>query len=103
MSLPKNDIDIVFSRLRKQFPKKDDFFESHCLESSKKKYSLIKFILGKGNKYKALISAGIHGDEPSGVETVCKFLENNQFKKFSKKSSFLFFCFCLISFLSICL
>ena len=85
MNLPKNDIDIIFSRLGKKFTNENDFFESHSLESSKKKYSLIKFILGKGNKYKALISAGIHGDEPSGVETICKFLENNQFEKFSKE------------------
>jgi predicted deacylase len=31
----------------------------------------VKFVLGEGNQRKALISAGIHGDEPSGVETIC--------------------------------
>jgi murein peptide amidase A len=85
MGLQKNDIEIIFSRLRKYLLKEDDFFELYALKSSNNRYSIIKFILGKGNKHKALISAGIHGDEPSGVETICKFLENNQFKKFSEE------------------
>jgi murein peptide amidase A len=46
-------------------------------------YSLVKFVLGEVNKRKVLISAEIHGDEPSGVETICALLENNQLKSFS--------------------
>ena len=46
-------------------------------------HSLVKFVLGKGNRLKAMISAGIHGDEPSGVEAICSFLENNRFDNFS--------------------
>jgi len=38
-------------------------------------YPLIRIVLGQGNPYRVLISAGIHGDEPAGVETVCTFLE----------------------------
>jgi len=37
-------------------------------------YPLIKIVIGKGNPRRALISAGIHGDETGGVETIVKFL-----------------------------
>ena len=50
--------------------------ESHTFEDSKEKYSLLKFILGEGNKRKALMSTGIHGDEPGGVEAICIFIES---------------------------
>lgn len=63
MGLQKNDIEIIFSRLRKYLLKEDIFFELYSLKSSNNRYSIIKFILGKDNKHKALISAGIHGDE----------------------------------------
>ena len=63
MGLQKNDIEKKISRLRKDLPKEDDFFELYSLKSSNNRYSIIKFILGKDNKHKALISAGIHGDE----------------------------------------
>ena len=83
MSLPLNNIEKVLSRLRKQLPEGSKFLESNPLITPKKEYSLVKFILGEGNKRKALISAGIHGDEPGGIESICAFLENNQFEKFS--------------------
>ena len=40
----------------------------------------IKIILGNHNPRKALISAGIHGDEPAGIETICSFVENGRYK-----------------------
>ncbi|MFQ5444535.1 MAG: M14 family metallocarboxypeptidase [Nitrospinales bacterium] len=42
-------------------------------------YPFQKIVIGKGNRRKALISAGIHGDEPAGVETLCAFLEQNHY------------------------
>lgn len=42
-------------------------------------YPLIKIVLGKGNSRRALISAGIHGDEPGGVESVLSFLQHDRF------------------------
>lgn len=42
-------------------------------------YPIQKIVLGKGNPRKALISAGIHGDEPAGLETLCAFLEQNHY------------------------
>jgi murein peptide amidase A len=53
------------------------------LKTPDKEYSLVKFVLEEGNRRKALISAGIHGDEPSGVETIWAFLENKRFENFS--------------------
>ena len=32
--------------------------------------------MGEGNKRKTLIYAGIHGEEPGGVEAICKFIES---------------------------
>ncbi|MBC8288456.1 MAG: M14 family metallocarboxypeptidase [Nitrospinae bacterium] len=83
MNSPLNDIEIIFSRLRKQLPEKNGLLTSYPLETPDKNYSLGKFVLGEGNRRKALISAGIHGDEPGGVETICNFLENNRFERFS--------------------
>ena len=40
---------------------------------------LIKIVLGKENPRRALISAGIHGDEPGGVETIVKFLQESRY------------------------
>ena len=42
-------------------------------------YPLIKIVLGKGNSLRALISAGIHGDEPGGIESILKFLKNSEY------------------------
>jgi len=42
-------------------------------------YPLIKIVLGKGNSLRALISAGIHGDEPGGIESILNFLKNNEY------------------------
>ena len=70
MQLPLNDIEVIFSRIFKQLTE-TGFAKSLPLYTLKKEYSLVKFVLGEGNQRKALISAGIHGDEPSGVETIC--------------------------------
>ena len=40
---------------------------------------LIKIVLGKGNSLRALISAGIHGDEPGGIESIINFLKNSNY------------------------
>ena len=42
-------------------------------------YPLIKIVLGKGNSLRALISAGIHGDEPGGIESIINFLKNSEY------------------------
>ena len=45
-------------------------------------YSVEKIILGEGNPKRVLISAGIHGDEPAGVETICSFIEKKEYSKY---------------------
>ena len=82
MNLPLNDIEIIFSRISKQLTN-TGFAKSLSLDTADKEYSLVNFVLGEGNQRKALISAGIHGDEPSGVETICALLENKRFESFS--------------------
>ena len=83
MNSKKNDIEIIYSRLRKHLPGENGFATNLLMETPEKKYSLVKFILGEGNRRKAMISAGIHGDEPSGVEVICSFLQNNRFENFA--------------------
>jgi murein peptide amidase A len=82
LQLPLNDIEVIFSRILKQLTE-TGFAKSFPLYTLEKEYSLVKFVLGEGNQRKALISAGIHGDEPSGMETICALLENNRFESFS--------------------
>jgi predicted deacylase len=38
-------------------------------------YSLMRITLGSGAPRRVLLSAGMHGDEPAGVETLCEWLE----------------------------
>ena len=52
------------------------------LPAKNREYPLIKIVLGKGNPRRILISGGIHGDEPAGVETICAFLEDKLYKNF---------------------
>jgi murein peptide amidase A len=81
----KNDFEIICSRLRKSSPGSTSLVEYYELPTPEKTYSLIKIITGKGNGRRALISAGIHGDEPSGVEGICSFLEKTQYKLFTSE------------------
>ena len=58
MNSKKNDIEIIYSRLRKHLPGENGFATNLLMETPEKKYSLVKFILGEGNRRKAMISAG---------------------------------------------
>jgi murein peptide amidase A len=42
-------------------------------------YPIEKIVLGHGHSRRVLISAGIHGDEPAGVETICSFVEGKKY------------------------
>ena len=52
------------------------------IKNSNHIYPFNKLTLGKNKTKRVLISAGIHGDEPAGVETVCAFLESGLYKPF---------------------
>lgn len=50
-----------------------------------KPYPLVKIILGEGSPNKVLLAAGIHGDEPAGVDSLCVFLKEKRYKRFIDK------------------
>ncbi|GJL78245.1 MAG: hypothetical protein NPINA01_12340 [Nitrospinaceae bacterium] len=52
------------------------------IEDRSVSHPIEKIVLGHGNSKRVLISAGIHGDEPAGVETICSFIEGREFLKF---------------------
>ena len=58
------------------------------IKNSKNNYPFIKITLGQNQSKRILISAGIHGDEPAGIETICAFLESRKYKKYLNKWSF---------------
>ncbi|NIQ01678.1 MAG: DUF2817 domain-containing protein, partial [Nitrospinaceae bacterium] len=45
-------------------------------------YPLCAVSLARGGSHRVLISAGIHGDEPAGVEALCHFLERREYRSF---------------------
>jgi succinylglutamate desuccinylase len=48
--------------------------------ASNRHYPFYKIILGRGNLKRVLISAGIHGDEPAGIETIINFICNKLYQ-----------------------
>ena len=78
-----NNFDSILHRLEKIFPKQDCIETLHTLQTPLRTYPLIKIVVGRGNSRRALISAGIHGNEPGGVETILKFLENDFYSTFT--------------------
>ena len=54
-------------------------------QTSAGNYPLIKIVLGKGKSFRALISAGIHGDEPGGIESILNFLRNKEYLDYINK------------------
>ena len=77
-----NNFDSILKRLKKILPKTINIETVHTLRTPSKNYPLIKFSVGNGNFRRALISAGIHGDEPGGIETILKFFENKFYSKY---------------------
>lgn len=77
--------DAIISRLENLFTEPDQVEILNTYKTPKGEYPLIKIVLGKGNPRRALISAGIHGDEPGGVESICSFLEQNCFTPYKNE------------------
>lgn len=70
--------DVTLSRLKHAVPDKD-ISPPYSVTADSVQYPVYSIILGQGNPKRALISAGIHGDEPAGVETILTFLEKKLF------------------------
>ncbi len=79
---PIRHFDDLVARLKASLNPVGGLTEVDTLPAGNRNYPLIKIILGKGNPRRILISGGIHGDEPAGVETICVFLENQLYKNF---------------------
>jgi len=72
----------IIDRLKASLNLVGELTEVDTLSAGNRDYPLIKIVLGKGNPRRILISGGIHGNEPAGVETICAFLENQLYKNF---------------------
>ncbi len=71
------DYGVILSRLESALSGTGELGSLGEIASPAGNYPLKKAVLGKGGARRVLISAGIHGDEPAGVETVCALLERN--------------------------
>ena len=78
----KKNYETLLSRVKSALSSQDELTVCSEIQSKGQTYPLVKIILGAGNPKRALISAGIHGDEPAGVETICSFLEQKEYLEF---------------------
>jgi hypothetical protein len=73
---PARNFDAMIERLQFSMNSSLNLDVVGEFNTSQRHYPFYKIILGRGNRKRALISAGIHGDEPAGVETVIHFFRN---------------------------
>jgi hypothetical protein len=85
---PIRHFDKIVTRLKTSLNPVGELTEVDSVSFGNRDYPLIKVVLGKGNPRRALISGGIHGNEPAGVETICAFLENRLYANFLKDWEF---------------
>ena len=79
---PVRNFNDIVARLKTSLNPVGELTEVDTISAGNHDYPLIKIVLGKGNPRRVLISGGIHGDEPAGVETICAFMENKLYKNF---------------------
>jgi len=84
MDMPaKKNYRNLLSRIKSALNPQGELTVCGEVQSGGRIYPLVKIIFGEGNPKRALISAGIHGDEPAGVETICSFLERKEYLEFA--------------------
>ena len=81
-SPPSENFDQVLKRIKAALNPVGELRTAGTLTTSEREYPLIQIVLGKGNPNRVLISGGIHGDEPAGVQTIVSFLENRLYLDF---------------------
>ena len=59
------------------------------IKNSSNNYPFQKINIGQDNSKHVLISAGIHGDEPAGIESICAFLETKKYKSYLNEWDFI--------------
>ena len=74
-----NSFDSLIRCLEKTHPDLIEIYHTYQIST----YPLVKIVLGKSNPRRVLISAGIHGDEPAGIETILSFLENKHYSSYT--------------------
>lgn len=57
----------------------------HEMSPDSQSYALLNVVVGVGNPQRALITAGIHGDEPVGVEALCEFFEQCRYRPWARR------------------
>ncbi len=77
------DYSALVTRLENCLPDFERTVTSTEFKIRSKEFEIHKIVLGRGNPRRALITAGIHGDEPAGVETVLHFLESGRYKHYT--------------------
>ncbi len=85
---PVRHFDTIAARLKASSSSEGALTTVDTLSGGNRDYPLIKIVVGKGNPRRVLISGGIHGDEPAGVEAICAFLENKLYRNFLKAWEF---------------
>ena len=79
---PRNYSSLI-ERVQKSLLEKISIFSKiGKIHAKNNNYDIVKIITGKGNSKKVLITAGIHGDEVAGVNTIVQFLEKHLYEEF---------------------
>jgi predicted deacylase len=69
------DYSTLLTRVKSALTSEQDAtVDFHEVSVDGKGYPLVKIVLGKRRSRTVLLAAGIHGDEPSGVEAICEFV-----------------------------
>ena len=84
-SIKKRSYTALINRLHNSLNHNAKISTIGHIKYSNTKYPFQKIILGSHKSNRILISAGIHGDEPAGVEAICTFLENKRFEDYLDK------------------
>lgn len=57
----------------------------HEITAAGRTYEVMRVVLGSGAPRRVVLSAGMHGDEPAGVEALCEWLETQAYVKFLER------------------
>jgi len=83
LSLLPRDYFSLIEKIKASLPKKNCIFSTIGeIQFNNENYSINKIVLGNENPKRVLITAGIHGDEVAGVNTIIEFLNQKLFKEF---------------------